>query len=232
MNFFVSAGYVTSEPGQFYWEYIINLCQPMSVSCNTKGSGYYAIQRKAAEPHDDCFALSGKSASNVQLAWTDTTNQKTGGVTVTFSGGDKTDQGLPRSAIIAIECNPQQTQPALTFDREDPGNAAYYFKMSAREGCGKEGSPPASGGFDWAWFLFFPGLLGFTFIFVLIGFALYFIIGILVNKFKFQRSGAELIPQVNFWKDLPFLIKDGVMLIVDGCKKCTKRGKYTELEAK
>jgi hypothetical protein len=31
-------------------------------------------------------------------------------------------------------------------------------------------------------------------------------------------EGKELIPNYEFWKDLPLLIKDGVLFLVHGCK--------------
>jgi hypothetical protein len=39
------------------------------------------------------------------------------------------------------------------------------------------------------------------------------VVGALVMKFKFEKSGVEMIPNYKFWKDLPFLIKDGFLFI-------------------
>lgn len=48
-------------------------------------------------------------------------------------------------------------------------------------------------------------------------------------KFKFQATGIEIIPNVYFWKELPFLFKDGILLIWDGIKRITKRGEYQQV---
>lgn len=66
-------------------------------------------------------------------------------------------------------------------------------------------------------------------------------------KFAFKKQGIEIIPNVAFWKDLPFLVKEyeiflqpnhysGAMLIGDGVKaiveKVKGRGGYSDLETK
>jgi len=60
---------------------------------------------------------------------------------------------------------------------------------------------------------------------------LYFIIGIIVCKFALKKTGIEIIPNVYLWKDLPFLIKDGILLPVDIIKQLTKRGQYKEIDS-
>ena len=65
----------------------------------------------------------------------------------------------------------------------------------------------------------------------LVGFILYFIVGFILCKFVWKKEGLEVIPNVAFWKDLPFLLKDGVMFWVDLFRKLTKKGEYTEVTA-
>ena len=36
---------------------------------------------------------------------------------------------------------------------------------------------------------------------------MYFVIGIVVRKYKFEKNGREMIPNHEFWFTLPFLIK-------------------------
>jgi len=55
------------------------------------------------------------------------------------------------------------------------------------------------------------------------GFGVYFIIGILVKRFHMGETGAQMIPNVEFWSGLPGLVKDGFMFLINKC-----RGRNTE----
>jgi hypothetical protein len=59
-----------------------------------------------------------------------------------------------------------------------------------------------------------------------VGLAVYFIVGTLVMRFRFQAAGVEMIPNVSFWKDLPALIKDGWNFTLS---KTCRRGQYQSM---
>lgn len=46
------------------------------------------------------------------------------------------------------------------------------------------------------------------------GFAAYFVVGAVIMKVKFNKTGVEMIPQKNFWFALPGLIKVSTMVII------------------
>jgi len=50
-------------------------------------------------------------------------------------------------------------------------------------------------------------------------------VGAIVCKFALKKEGIEIIPNVHFWKDLPFLLKDGIMLPVDLIRMIANRNK-------
>ena len=54
----------------------------------------------------------------------------------------------------------------------------------------------------------------------------YFAAGAGYNAYS-GKEGLEIIPNVEFWKDLPFLVKDGVMFLVG---LCTGGGSYSTVE--
>jgi len=58
---------------------------------------------------------------------------------------------------------------------------------------------------------------------------IYFVAGGALLKFKFQKSGREIIPNVGFWKDLPFLFIDGIMLPVDLIRDSRNRQSYGQV---
>ena len=49
------------------------------------------------------------------------------------------------------------------------------------------------------------------------GLVTYFVVGSLVNKVHFHKSGTEIIPNKDFWVAVPFLIK--VKLAMSLCEK-------------
>jgi len=51
----------------------------------------------------------------------------------------------------------------------------------------------------------------------------YFVAGALINYKKYEKRGVEAVPHLAFWKDLPFLVKDGVVFTV---QKARGRGTY------
>ena len=42
---------------------------------------------------------------------------------------------------------------------------------------------------------------------ILVFLVVYFIAGILINHYARGMTGAEMVPNVGFWKELPFLVK-------------------------
>jgi hypothetical protein len=55
----------------------------------------------------------------------------------------------------------------------------------------------------------------------LVGFALYVIVGCIVNKFVRHQEGAAIFPNSEFWGGLPGLVKDGFMFIIHKCRGTT-----------
>jgi len=51
------------------------------------------------------------------------------------------------------------------------------------------------------------GLGGWIFVIIyLVGFTLYFVIGIIYKSQRMGATGKEMIPNIDFWKDLPSLV--------------------------
>ena len=71
-----------------------------------------------------------------------------------------------------------------------------------------------------------PGLgLGWRFnILVLLVFGLYFGLGVWYNVQRKGAKGVEAIPHLEMWKDLPFLVRDGVVFAVDTIKSKGRPG--------
>lgn len=46
----------------------------------------------------------------------------------------------------------------------------------------------------------------------------YFLIGATVNAFYIGARGVEIIPHVDFWRELPSLVRDGAQFLQNGCR--------------
>lgn len=152
---------------------------------------------------------------------------------MTISGGE----GGAR-VVLRLVCDrgADKDDPLLMFVEEEQ-DSTYVFTMDTPEACDRVGS--VSEGFDWAWFLFFPGVGGFILLLAMAGFLAYVVIGVALNAGRRGKRGVEAFPQHEFWIALPGLIADGVRLIAGGCAACVGRirgaaggrGKYADLDS-
>ncbi|XP_059161705.1 uncharacterized protein LOC131944860 isoform X2 [Physella acuta] len=108
-----------------------------------------------------------------------------------------------RTSLLTIVCSSKQDE--FIFEKEDPTNT-YHFTLNTRFACP---SSKSSSGLSVGSILV---ILFFVFILV------YLIGGVLFLKYVRKAQGAEVIPNVEFWKELPSLIKDGVLFTCRGCK--------------
>jgi len=113
-------------------------------------------------------------------------------VNITYLNG-RSGCGGKRSSIIMIACG-----------TEDPGviqavlsnfNCTFVIRMSSKWACGIRIS-----GIDPGWY----------FVIAVIAIAiLYLICGIAYKRIKEGATGIEMIPNIDLWRDLPWLVRDG-----------------------
>jgi hypothetical protein len=60
---------------------------------------------------------------------------------------------------------------------------------------------------------------GFVFSCLAFGVSIYLIIGMIVKKIVFKSEGINLIPNLEFWKDAPALVIDGVIFLFTCCRR-------------
>ncbi len=200
---------------------------PGSDKCQSKYPNAKAYQYSPPDSRDDCFPMAANdNTADMTLELLDKADPK-GGVRLSYATVEF--NGYKRTTILEISCNPSD-DGSIEFRKEDytDQNSVYHFGMQSKWACPGVAPVPGPGG---NMPLGHYGVGGLLMTLMFAALVLYFIVGALINKFKFQKTGIEIIPQVNFWKDIPFLLKDGVMLIVDGIKKLTGKGNsnYTEV---
>eukprot|EP01122_Echinamoeba_exundans_P004045 TRINITY_DN14085_c0_g1_i1.p2 TRINITY_DN14085_c0_g1~~TRINITY_DN14085_c0_g1_i1.p2 ORF type:complete len:284 (-),score=41.04 TRINITY_DN14085_c0_g1_i1:191-1042(-) len=138
------------------------------------------------------------------------------GVSFLYSDGDDCPCTPPnRRTTIKIICDPTVTgAPAgITGNIPDPNNLMYMITMRHANGC------PSSAG---ATTLSAGSIL---LIILVVTFSIYFFGGILFNKYKLNMTGVDVIPNKDFWVDLPALVKDGGNFIIT----CGRGGSYEKV---
>ncbi|XP_078321516.1 cation-dependent mannose-6-phosphate receptor-like [Crassostrea virginica] len=139
--------------------------------------------------------FSGEPEKNLVLTYT--------GDTISVPGGTQI-----RTSRIALVCDKTADVNTFIAEGEQPpvGSVNYKFTLRSKHAC------IVSSGISVG-----SVLLILFFVFVLI----YVIGGILFLRFYRGASGVEMFPNYEFWKDLPFLIKDGMVFTFRGCKTDT-----------
>lgn len=216
------------------WKYLINYCKGVGQQCSEdtkdKGKNFKAIQQHKFMPY--CYYLAAEQTIDDTKWEAIDKSSPNAGVTLTYTKGETTDPmgGKVRQTGITIKCDEKATgtTPNVEFVREqdDTSVIEYFFEATSQYGCPVKGSGPSNGGKP----LGELGVLGLFMILGFVGFLAYFIIGLLVCKFALKKTGMEIIPNVYFWMDFPFLLKDGLMLPIDVIQSLTGRGKYQTLE--
>ncbi|KAG2373256.1 hypothetical protein C9374_012359 [Naegleria lovaniensis] len=214
-------GYTVTGQG---WDYYFNVCELPVTAPSGKCSFTPTPQAyQYSASWNDCYPIGNKGSPKiVPLVPTDETQ----GVKITHEA--YTYQSARRELVIKLKCDATATTTTFTFEGEATGAiSTYTFSGSSKYACVGAGPGPTPGGDEPI--LGQYGIGGLLLTLLLVGFILYFIIGALVLKFAMKKSGTEIIPQFGFWKDLPFLLLDGIMLPVDLIKGCMGKNKYQEM---
>jgi len=136
----------------------------------------------------------------------DPTNPATG-VLVNFTNGDAcvlSNQRYDRIAIMKFYCGTGQPS---TFDLLEAPTCTFTSTYYSDAGCpAHDGSSGISGG---SIFL----------IMVVVVVPLYVVIGCIYKSKAQGTAGIESCPNIEFWRDLSGLIKDGFKFLAGGCKK-------------
>lgn len=103
-------------------------------------------------------------------------------------------------------------------DNPEPGcepinNKSFIITIGHQSGCPQGGISPGS----------------VMLIIIFVGLAVYLIAGIIINAAVRKKTGAEMIPNSEFWMDLPKLIRDGFRFLVSKIRG-TSNETYSTIE--
>ena len=126
------------------------------------------------------------------------TDEKNQFITFFYQGG--TDQ---RSSTVTVFCDASVKDDVLTFIDEYP-QLEYNLELVTSKIC--PGAPAPSTGEPVV-----PALFILVILVLFLAIVTYLVVGVLLMVFWKGARGFEIIPNLAFWKDLPFLFKDGVL---------------------
>jgi len=203
-----SLWYRTSENNIYY----VNFCGQTASACEDTDC---SVCLRLVDGEDYKYVSVGKTSSQKFSIAEDGSPQNS--VIVTYSDGAKCPSGSGTySTKISVTCQPN-SDPGFFYDidESDPCNVELFMYSSA--GCGEDVPyvEPEDSGMG-------GGEVFATVILIILAVAvvLYFGLGaIYMWKVKEASAPTEFVIHNEFWCALPFLIKDGVMFIVHGCKK-------------
>jgi len=174
-----------------------NLCRPiLSTACATKGADVGACQQWPT-PDVKYFEALG-TASGTQFAETKFEGAKDG------YGGQISLTGMTNQLNIQLLCGEGEGAPSF---KEKIGQNQFFVTWTSKFAC-PAGSVPSGGSGG--------GLsVGSVMLIVLLVVTVvYFVGGILYQKLKNHASGGDLIPNRQFWSELPLLVRDGFRFVI------------------
>lgn len=152
----------------------------------------------------------GRYQNDIQLV-----NSTEDSITLTYTEGDYLNdgecyEGGDRLTSITITCNTEViTKPTKISITQPPCDSyTYKIEFSHAAGCPIGNDVPQPGtrkGLSVGSILL---------IIIFVTFFVYLIAGIVINATIRQQTGKDIIPNREFWADLPSLIKDGFLFIV------------------
>jgi len=142
-------------------------------------------------------AAAGSTTTKLAVNPATIVEQSAGNLVMTYA----TPPGTQYSVKITFTCAPGTGQATPIYQSET--TVLFTFTWATQYACvgGGGGSSSSSGlsGGDVFLILFFVG-----------GF-LYIVIGMAVKYKRYDSRGVDMIPNIDFWRDLPSLIKDGMV---------------------
>ncbi|EFA75131.1 hypothetical protein PPL_11205 [Heterostelium album PN500] len=178
----------------YYWN-VCDICQQCAtseentVSCQVSGGAWRTIGL----------------LTDVQFtAITDQPNVK--GATITYGGGPNCSNGQARTSRMRIQCSESETQIVSVSET----SCIYDIFMTSKHACpggggsSSGGSGGKKGGIGGGWVFI---------IILLVSITVYIGVGIGVNYKVRGLRGAEMFPNIEFWRSVPGYVADGAIFI-------------------
>jgi len=140
---------------------------------------------------------------------------------VILNYGSKLCEDSTRSLKINIQCDPDEI-PGYLFEAGIVDLCSFTLEFISASGCPVDVVQPDTGGGDDG-----PLKISIGWLLIILGFVifvLYIALGSLYKwKIKKEPMGINVIPNIEFWKELPFLVKDGILFTGRGVMKLYRK---------
>jgi hypothetical protein len=172
--------------------YKINICGDCKERCKEQETPAFS------QIAEDCLII---GTSNFEISLTDSANPQNG-IFYVYKEGENSNR-----VTIQMLCDPTLNKfPEFNFLRIDyDGVKNFIFTLKSSAVC-----PTPLYGYLWP--VGIGGILGLVAFSI---FLLYCTGGCFLNFTIFNKRGRDVIPNLYFWKDVPFLIKDGFLFIFE-----------------
>ena len=200
----------------FSIKYYFNIGDIHNQKCQNKTSSVTEILEYNNEKTDICEIIGQPSSTKIKLL--DYNNPKLG-IVLEYGDGEicRTSQndellGLPRKARFKIYCsknNKNEFILDLPEGKQGTTKCILEFKIYSPAGCPKSILSKIKS----------SAIL----LFVIIGFFFYIISGYTYNKIEYNLSGRAAIPHYLFWWQFPWLVIEGIKLIIEIYKRLFKK---------
>lgn len=200
----------------FSIKYYFNIGDIHNQKCQNKTSSVTEILEYNNEKTDICEILGQSSSTKIKLL--DYNNPKLG-IVLEYDDGEICQTspnedliGLPRKARFKIFCSKNNKNDFildLPEGKQGTTKCILEFKIYSTAGCPKSVVSKIKSST--------------ILLFVLIGFLLYIIFGYIYNKIKYNLSGRAAIPNYLFWRQFPWLVIEGIKLIIEISKRQIKK---------
>jgi hypothetical protein len=187
--------------------FFINICGPTTTECNPQQAicqKFYGSTYGYGSHHNQRFRPINLTGYTIDQ-----------GITIEYRDGGSCSGGM-RGSIIHVVCH-SEGSPQVTSGTVSMDDCTGFFTIKAAAGCGKKvkyeptSSEDVGGGI---------GAGGIILILLCVGVVVYLVAGGLFNwKMRGATTVVEAIPQYEFWRSVPGLVKDGVLFIAHGFKK-------------
>jgi len=206
-----SSGYYTGTDGSY--DYEMNVCDVVQTVSACTSAGALICQFKLGTLDYVATVASWTKAPDATWSIMNATNPAQG-ARQTYKNGDTCiifGQPRERTAVVNYFCDSANSN-SFTIS-EDPNTCTFTINMKSKYACAGGGGGGGGGSDD-----DLSG--GWIFIIILVVLIpVYVVVGCVYKATKQGTTGIESCPNIDFWRDLPSLIKDGFRFALSGCKK-------------
>ena len=195
------------DSGLFAMDYLFNFCQTVSQKCKNNYVGALEALEVLGQLTETCEILGRNEVEKDQVISLIDANKVDLGLKITYQNGDQctgsenpSENGLMRKINFLVFCAENQennfVQSKINSNTITKCNLEFSIKSPAgcRVGYGSGAGRKSSIIIFW----------------LLVVFLIYGVAGYIYNSKYKGKNGIEAFPNLEFWKELPGLIKDGV----------------------